>query len=84
MDELEHFFKCPYCLEEISMVLDLSVEGSQSHGRSAVVRPVLLTYEAEGRSYRVPGRAVLNVRANHVRTHVALALRNFHRAVFCW
>jgi transcription elongation factor Elf1 len=24
-DSMEHFFQCPYCGEEISMVLDLSV-----------------------------------------------------------
>ncbi|MEP7037840.1 MAG: CPXCG motif-containing cysteine-rich protein [Acidobacteriota bacterium] len=24
--EIEHFFTCPYCWQEISMILDLSVE----------------------------------------------------------
>jgi transcription elongation factor Elf1 len=29
MEEIEKFFKCPYCLEKISMLLDLSTEGEQ-------------------------------------------------------
>lgn len=30
MDEIEHFFICPYCCEEISMLLDCS-QGGQSY-----------------------------------------------------
>ena len=30
MEEIEHFFNCPYCFEEISMLLDGS-EGRQSY-----------------------------------------------------
>lgn len=26
MDQQEYFFQCPYCLQRISMLLDLSVE----------------------------------------------------------
>jgi transcription elongation factor Elf1 len=29
--EKEKFFKCPYCFERISMILDLSIEDSQSY-----------------------------------------------------
>ena len=25
--EIEHFFTCPYCWEEISFILDISLEG---------------------------------------------------------
>ena len=31
MEEVEKFFKCPYCFEKISMILDVSVEGQQTY-----------------------------------------------------
>lgn len=42
----EHFFTCPYCWEEISMLLDLSVE-SQSYVEDCEVccNPISIFYE---------------------------------------
>lgn len=42
----EHFFTCPYCWQEISMLLDLSVE-EQSYTEDCEVccRPILIHYE---------------------------------------
>lgn len=50
MDEVERFFKCPYCHEKISMLLDVSVEGAQSYIEDCEVccRPIQLSYEALG------------------------------------
>ena len=31
MEEIEKHFKCPFCLEKISMLLDLSNDGEQSY-----------------------------------------------------
>ena len=31
MEEIEKFFKCPYCLERISMLIDVSTEGHQTY-----------------------------------------------------
>ncbi len=47
--EIEHFFTCPYCGEEISFVLDLSA-GSQSYIEDCEVccRPIEIHYEVEG------------------------------------
>ena len=44
----EHFFQCPYCWEEISMVLDLSV-GRQTYVEDCEVccRPIEVRYEVE-------------------------------------
>ncbi len=48
MDELEQFFKCPYCHEKISMLLDVSVDGPQVYIEDCEVccRPIQLSYEA--------------------------------------
>ncbi|HMB91376.1 MAG TPA: CPXCG motif-containing cysteine-rich protein [Rhodothermales bacterium] len=45
----EHFFTCPYCWQEISMLLDLSVE-AQTYVEDCEVccRPILIHYETEG------------------------------------
>jgi len=45
---MEHFFYCPYCGEEISMVLDLSVR-RQSYVEDCEVccNPIEITYSAE-------------------------------------
>lgn len=46
--EIEHFFTCPYCWQEISMILDLSV-AAQSYIEDCEVccRPIRISYEAE-------------------------------------
>jgi hypothetical protein len=48
--EIEKFFKCPFCLEKISMLLDLSVEGEQSYTEDCEVccNPILITYGVLG------------------------------------
>ncbi|MEQ1722823.1 MAG: CPXCG motif-containing cysteine-rich protein [Pseudobdellovibrio sp.] len=49
MDEIEKFFKCPYCLEKISMILDTSVSDFQSYTEDCEVccNPILITYNCE-------------------------------------
>lgn len=46
MDEVEKFFKCPYCFERISMILDVSVEETQSYVEDCEVccQPILLSF----------------------------------------
>ncbi len=46
--EIEHFFTCPYCWEEISFVLDLSV-ARQNYIEDCEVccRPIRIFYAAE-------------------------------------
>ena len=46
--ETEHFFICPYCWEEISMLLDLSVD-EQNYVEDCEVccRPMTIFYTAE-------------------------------------
>jgi transcription elongation factor Elf1 len=48
---MEHAFVCPYCGEEISMVLDLSVP-RQTYVEDCEVccRPIEITYAAEDES----------------------------------
>jgi hypothetical protein len=48
MNELEHSFTCPYCFEEISMLLDLSVDELQSYIEDCEVccRPIQVSYAA--------------------------------------
>jgi transcription elongation factor Elf1 len=43
--EIEHFFICPYCWQEISMILDLSVE-EQTYIEDCEVccRPIEIRY----------------------------------------
>ena len=45
---MEHYFTCPYCGEQISMVLDLSVEG-QSYVEDCEVccNPIEISYRVE-------------------------------------
>ena len=45
--ETEHFFTCPYCWQEISMILDLSV-GEQTYIEDCEVccRPIQIVYTA--------------------------------------
>jgi hypothetical protein len=46
--EIEHFFTCPYCWEEISFLLDFSV-AKQSYIEDCEVccRPIRIFYAAE-------------------------------------
>jgi transcription elongation factor Elf1 len=47
-DAMEHYFYCPYCGEEISMVLDLSVRG-QTYVEDCEVccNPIEIRYAVE-------------------------------------
>ena len=49
MDQLEHFFLCPYCNERISVLLDLSVP-AQTYIEDCEVccRPIELRYATDG------------------------------------
>lgn len=49
MDEIEKFFKCPYCFERISMILDVSVPGEQTYIEDCEVccHPIQICYVAE-------------------------------------
>jgi hypothetical protein len=46
---MEHFFTCPYCWDEISMVLDPSVRGQQVYVEDCEVccNPIELRYAIE-------------------------------------
>lgn len=48
---MEHFFLCPYCGEEISMVLDLSVR-RQTYVEDCEVccNPIEISYSTEGKA----------------------------------
>ncbi len=50
MDEIEKFFKCPYCLEKISMLLDVSTDGMQTYIEDCEVccRPIHIRYVVHG------------------------------------
>ena len=47
-DQTEYFFTCPYCWEEISMLLDLSVE-AQTYVEDCEVccNPIEVSYQVE-------------------------------------
>ncbi len=49
MEEVERFFTCPYCFEEISMLLDPSIDGSQSYIEDCEVccSHIQVMYEAQ-------------------------------------
>lgn len=46
--EIEHFFTCPYCWEEISMILDLSID-EQNYIEDCEIccQPIQIFYIAE-------------------------------------
>ncbi|MBC7420144.1 MAG: CPXCG motif-containing cysteine-rich protein [Bdellovibrio sp.] len=46
MDEIEKFFKCPFCFERISMILDVSTEQTQTYIEDCEVccNPIQITY----------------------------------------
>jgi len=45
----EHYFQCPYCWQQISMLLDLT-GGAQSYVEDCEVccNPITVSYEADG------------------------------------
>lgn len=45
--EIEKKFKCPYCLEKISMILDLSEDGTQTYIEDCEVccQPIQIQFE---------------------------------------
>ncbi len=47
--EIEKKFKCPYCFERISMLLDLSEDGQQQYVEDCEVccQPIRVTYLAQ-------------------------------------
>lgn len=46
--EIEHFFTCPYCWQEISFVLDLSIsEQTYIEDCEVCCRPIQIAYAAE-------------------------------------
>jgi transcription elongation factor Elf1 len=46
MEEIEKFFRCPYCHQKISMLLDVSVDDTQVYIEDCEVccRPIQITY----------------------------------------
>jgi len=49
MEEIEKFFKCPYCQQKISMLLDLSTDGEQTYVEDCEVccHPIQIRYYAQ-------------------------------------
>ena len=47
--ETEYDFTCPYCWQPISMLLDLSLDATQTYVEDCEVccRPIQITFEAE-------------------------------------
>ena len=47
--EIEKFFRCPKCLERISMLLDISESGTQTYveDREVCCNPIQITYTAQ-------------------------------------
>jgi hypothetical protein len=54
MEEIEKFFKCPYCFEKISMLLDLSAEGEQIYIEDCEVccNPIQIQFAAQNGKLR--------------------------------
>ena len=54
MSEVEKFFKCPYCLEKISMILDISLEDYQTYIEDCEVccNPIQISYTCENSKVR--------------------------------
>jgi transcription elongation factor Elf1 len=50
MEEIEKFFRCPYCRQKISMLLDVSTSGIQTYIEDCEVccRPIQVTFESNG------------------------------------
>ena len=49
LSEVEKKFKCPYCFERISMILDVSISDPQSYVEDCEVccNPIQITYESD-------------------------------------
>lgn len=49
MEEIEKKFKCPYCREKISMLLDVSIDDTQTYIEDCEVccRPIQIVYTSE-------------------------------------
>lgn len=49
MEEIEQSFHCPYCFEPISMILDLSINGTQSYIEDCEVccHPIQISFTVE-------------------------------------
>ena len=49
MDQHEQFFNCPYCVQKISMLIDLSVS-SQNYVEDCEIccRPIEVSYQVDG------------------------------------
>jgi transcription elongation factor Elf1 len=49
MEEVEKKFKCPYCLERISMILDLSISETQTYIEDCEVccQPIQISFQVE-------------------------------------
>lgn len=49
MEEVEKKFRCPYCHQKISMMLDVSIDEVQSYIEDCEVccRPIQLTFSSE-------------------------------------
>ncbi len=49
MEEIEKFFKCPFCLEKISMLIDLSNSGHQTYVEDCEVccNPIQISFSSE-------------------------------------
>lgn len=53
--EIEKKFKCPYCREQISMLLDLSEDGAQDYIEDCEVccQPIQVHFEVHGHQLAV-------------------------------
>lgn len=49
MEEVEKHFKCPHCREKISMILDISVDDTQTYIEDCEVccRPIEITFSSQ-------------------------------------
>lgn len=49
MESLEKKFKCPYCFERISFILDLSTEGLQTYVEDCEVccQPIQVSFDSQ-------------------------------------
>ncbi len=61
MSEIEKFFKCPYCLEKISMILDLSIVEFQTYIEDCEVccQPIQISFQAENGELKDFSRAAI-------------------------
>ena len=48
-EQIEHYFKCPYCHKNISMLVDISEPGRQTYVEDCEIccRPIQITYSAD-------------------------------------